>query len=260
MCRIFVEGGGIVALRGPNANSFHQTSKWIDDVRTERGSDVIIMLVGNKTDLSDKRQVSTEDGDRKAAELNVMFIETSAKAGYNVKQIVCNAKERQHNVPCSDNTNCCLSFPIEDNKVGHVSRADLAGAALFRRLQLGTKLRTDCLFAEKLGRRFRSNRCSAHTAECVLTDECKASMAPDHPHSFLCGDGGLREAYLADKIYCFPLTSLTYVSFTCAALSLLTPCSQLFRRVAAALPGMDSAENKPPEDSILFIVIMKEKW
>ncbi|XP_041975602.1 ras-related protein Rab6 isoform X2 [Aricia agestis] len=70
-----------------NANSFHQTSKWIDDVRTERGSDVIIMLVGNKTDLSDKRQVSTEDGDRKAKELNVMFIETSAKAGYNVKQL-----------------------------------------------------------------------------------------------------------------------------------------------------------------------------
>jgi Ras-related protein Rab-6A len=67
--------------------NFRQTSKWIDDVRTERGSDVIIMLVGNKTDLSDKRQVSTEDGERKAKELNVMFIETSAKAGYNVKQL-----------------------------------------------------------------------------------------------------------------------------------------------------------------------------
>lgn len=38
-------------------NSFQQTSKWIDDVRTERGSDVIIMLVGNKTDLADKRYV-----------------------------------------------------------------------------------------------------------------------------------------------------------------------------------------------------------
>ena len=33
------------------------------------------------------RQVSTEDGERKAKELNVMFIETSAKAGYNVKQV-----------------------------------------------------------------------------------------------------------------------------------------------------------------------------
>ncbi|PAA57117.1 hypothetical protein BOX15_Mlig019996g1 [Macrostomum lignano] len=70
-----------------NANSFQQTSKWIDDVRTERGSDVIIMLVGNKTDLADKRQVSTEEGERKSKELNVMFIETSAKAGYNVKQL-----------------------------------------------------------------------------------------------------------------------------------------------------------------------------
>jgi len=70
-----------------NSNSFHQTSKWIDDARTERGSDVIIMLVGNKTDLGDKRQVSTEEGELKAKELNVMFAETSAKAGYNVKQL-----------------------------------------------------------------------------------------------------------------------------------------------------------------------------
>ena len=38
-----------------DSSSFHQTSKWIDDVRNERGGDVIIMLVGNKTDLSDKR-------------------------------------------------------------------------------------------------------------------------------------------------------------------------------------------------------------
>ncbi|XP_042273978.1 ras-related protein Rab-41 isoform X1 [Thunnus albacares] len=70
-----------------NLNSFQQTSKWIDDVRTERGSDVIIMLVGNKTDLADKRQVSIEAAERKARELNVMYIETSAKAGYNVKQL-----------------------------------------------------------------------------------------------------------------------------------------------------------------------------
>ncbi|XP_032886525.1 ras-related protein Rab-41 isoform X2 [Amblyraja radiata] len=70
-----------------NLNSFQQTSKWIDDVRIERGSDVIIMLVGNKTDLADKRQVSMEEGERKAREVNVMYIETSAKAGYNVKQL-----------------------------------------------------------------------------------------------------------------------------------------------------------------------------
>lgn len=37
--------------------SFMSTTKWIDDVRSERGNDVIIVLVGNKADLSDKRFV-----------------------------------------------------------------------------------------------------------------------------------------------------------------------------------------------------------
>ena len=33
------------------------------------------------------RQVTTEEGEKKAKEFNVMFIETSAKAGYNVKAL-----------------------------------------------------------------------------------------------------------------------------------------------------------------------------
>ncbi|CAG8467674.1 10222_t:CDS:2 [Diversispora eburnea] len=70
-----------------NRNSFMNTAKWIDDVRAERGNDVIIVLVGNKTDLNDKRQVTTEEGEKKAKEFNVMFIETSAKAGHNVKTL-----------------------------------------------------------------------------------------------------------------------------------------------------------------------------
>ena len=58
-------------------------NKWIEDARAERGNDVIIMLVGNKTDLQDMRQVSMEEGERKAQELNVMYIETSARASFN---------------------------------------------------------------------------------------------------------------------------------------------------------------------------------
>jgi len=77
----------IVVYDITNDASFKQVPKWIEDVRAERGSDVIIMLVGNKTDLADKREVSTEEGEKKANEMGVMFIETSAKAGYNVKQL-----------------------------------------------------------------------------------------------------------------------------------------------------------------------------
>ncbi|KAG2230154.1 hypothetical protein INT48_004024 [Thamnidium elegans] len=73
-----------------NRQSFMNTSKWIDDVRAERGDDVIIVLVGNKSDLSDKscyREVTVEDAEKRSKELNVMFIETSAKAGHNVKSL-----------------------------------------------------------------------------------------------------------------------------------------------------------------------------
>ncbi|GAN10334.1 RAS-related protein Rab-6A-like [Mucor ambiguus] len=70
-----------------NRQSFMNTSKWIDDVRAERGDDVIIVLVGNKSDLSDKREVTVEDAEKRSKELNVMFIETSAKAGHNVKTL-----------------------------------------------------------------------------------------------------------------------------------------------------------------------------
>ncbi|KAJ0407538.1 hypothetical protein P43SY_006856 [Pythium insidiosum] len=77
----------VVAYDITNRASFLNTSKWIEDVRAERGQDVVIMLVGNKTDISDRRQVSIEEGADKAKEENVMFIETSAKAGFNIKAL-----------------------------------------------------------------------------------------------------------------------------------------------------------------------------
>ena len=71
----------------PDRASFFNTSKWIEDIRAERGDDVIIVLVGNKTDLSDLRQVSSQEGEDKAAQDGVMFIESSAKLGLNIKQL-----------------------------------------------------------------------------------------------------------------------------------------------------------------------------
>ena len=45
----------------------------------------MIILVGNKIDLAEKRQVGTEEGQSLAKDLGVMFIESSAKAGVNIK-------------------------------------------------------------------------------------------------------------------------------------------------------------------------------
>ncbi|KAK6429246.1 GTPase Ryh1 [Oleoguttula sp. CCFEE 5521] len=66
--------------------SFEQTRKWVEDVRGERGSDVIIVLVGNKTDLgTERREVKAEEGESEAKRQGCLFVETSAKVGHNVK-------------------------------------------------------------------------------------------------------------------------------------------------------------------------------
>ena len=62
-------------------------TKWIDDAKAIRGNDLMIILVGNKIDMAEKRQVPTEEGQALAKELDVMFIEASAKAGINVKTL-----------------------------------------------------------------------------------------------------------------------------------------------------------------------------
>jgi Ras-related protein Rab-6A len=57
----------VVVYDVANRASFLNTSKWVEDVRAERGNDVVICLVGNKTDLgNDKRQVSSEEGEERA--------------------------------------------------------------------------------------------------------------------------------------------------------------------------------------------------
>ncbi|EXB34841.1 Ras-related protein [Morus notabilis] len=45
----------VIVFDVASRQSFLNTSKWIEEVRSERGSDVIIVLVGNKTDLVEKR-------------------------------------------------------------------------------------------------------------------------------------------------------------------------------------------------------------
>eukprot|EP01061_Rhynchopus_euleeides_P027326 TRINITY_DN44474_c0_g1_i1.p1 TRINITY_DN44474_c0_g1~~TRINITY_DN44474_c0_g1_i1.p1 ORF type:complete len:247 (+),score=81.39 TRINITY_DN44474_c0_g1_i1:48-743(+) len=68
--------------------SFLSSEKWVEEVREERqGEEVLIVLVGNKTDKGEARVIPLEEGEAKAKELNVMFIETSAKTGYNIKTL-----------------------------------------------------------------------------------------------------------------------------------------------------------------------------
>eukprot|EP00930_Biecheleria_cincta_P033951 TRINITY_DN23497_c0_g1_i1.p1 TRINITY_DN23497_c0_g1~~TRINITY_DN23497_c0_g1_i1.p1 ORF type:complete len:225 (-),score=50.81 TRINITY_DN23497_c0_g1_i1:138-776(-) len=64
--------------------SFDNTSQWIEEVRSARGNEALIWLVGNKSDAGDKRQVPADECQRKAREVGGEFVEASAKTGDNV--------------------------------------------------------------------------------------------------------------------------------------------------------------------------------
>ena len=67
--------------------SFDSARQWINEARNLQGDDIKIVLVGSKTDLADRRQVSTDDGQKLAGELKVEFIETSSKTGENINEL-----------------------------------------------------------------------------------------------------------------------------------------------------------------------------
>ncbi|CAF0723909.1 unnamed protein product [Didymodactylos carnosus] len=65
-------------------SSFENISVWLSEIKEFAHDDVIIMLIGNKIDKS-QRVVSKEAGERLARDFEVSFLETSAKTGQNVE-------------------------------------------------------------------------------------------------------------------------------------------------------------------------------
>ena len=70
-----------------NRDSFEHISSWIEDCLSQSPKTVFMVLVGNKSDLEDKRRVTTEEGQQMAKNHNMIFYETSAKTGDNVDKI-----------------------------------------------------------------------------------------------------------------------------------------------------------------------------
>lgn len=64
--------------------SFDNIRAWLTEIHEHAQKDVVIMLLGNKSDMAAERVVKTEDGEKLAKEYGVPFMETSAKTGVNV--------------------------------------------------------------------------------------------------------------------------------------------------------------------------------
>lgn len=77
-----------------NRNTFNNVENWLKRIR-ETEPESVVILCGNKTDMSYARVVKREEAEKKAQELGVLdYIETSAKTGYGVQELFLIAVKR----------------------------------------------------------------------------------------------------------------------------------------------------------------------
>ncbi len=69
-----------------NANTFNNIKAWLSQIKEHANEKVKIVIVGNKIDSEETRQVSTEQGEALAKEYDLKFFETSAKNNIGVEQ------------------------------------------------------------------------------------------------------------------------------------------------------------------------------
>ena len=78
---------GIIMFDITNKESFDNVKKWYDIITKVADPNVTLILVGNKVDLTDSREVSTEEGMELAKELKIFYMETSVKMNENIGEV-----------------------------------------------------------------------------------------------------------------------------------------------------------------------------
>lgn len=78
--------GALLVYDTTKPTTFENVSRWLKELRDHADSNIVIMLIGNKTDLKHLRAVTSEDAQTFAEKEGLSFIETSALEAVNVEK------------------------------------------------------------------------------------------------------------------------------------------------------------------------------
>ncbi|BAT86714.1 hypothetical protein LR48_Vigan09g276300 [Vigna angularis] len=78
--------GALLVYDVTKPTTFENVSRWLKELRDHADVNIVIMLIGNKTDLKHLRAVATEDAQGYAEKEGLSFIETSALEATNVEK------------------------------------------------------------------------------------------------------------------------------------------------------------------------------
>ena len=102
-----------------NRESFEHAENWLSDLKSQANPEVRIFLVGNKCDLEESRQVSKDEGMKYKNDQGLdLFMETSAKTGYNARNVLIEAAK----ILYADYLKYIENNPQGDNVPGQVKK------------------------------------------------------------------------------------------------------------------------------------------
>ncbi|RRT70789.1 hypothetical protein B296_00030267 [Ensete ventricosum] len=78
--------GALLVYDVTKPKSFENVDRWLKELRDHADSNIVVMLIGNKTDLKHLRAVASEDSQSFAEKEGLSFIETSALEATNVEK------------------------------------------------------------------------------------------------------------------------------------------------------------------------------
>jgi len=79
--------GALVIYDVTSRDSYEKLPTWLQDAREQGWKDISVIMVGNKRDLKEERQVSFLEASRFAQEQDILFLEVSALTGENVQEV-----------------------------------------------------------------------------------------------------------------------------------------------------------------------------
>jgi Ras-related protein Rab-2A len=84
--KIYYRGavGALLVYDITRRDTYIHLIKWLSELKENAPKDITIILIGNKNDLENERQVSYEEGESFAKENGLLFLETSAKTANNI--------------------------------------------------------------------------------------------------------------------------------------------------------------------------------
>ena len=78
--------GAVLVFDLTQRQSFDELNMWINDLNSLCSPNAYIILVGNKSDLEENRQIVETEAQEFAKRYNLVYLETSAKTGANVQE------------------------------------------------------------------------------------------------------------------------------------------------------------------------------